>query len=148
MSASRPAAVLFACNMNSIRSPMAAALARRRFGKWLHVESCGVMAGMADPFAEFVMDELGVDMSGHEAKAFEDLEENNFDLIISLTQEADSRAKEITKGLSVETEFWPIPDPTMEAGSRERRLEAFRALRDDLDRRIAARFADLSTNPL
>jgi len=141
----RPAAVLFACNMNSIRSPIAAGLARRRFGDWMHVESCGVSAGLPDPFAAYVMEELGVDLSRHEAKAFEDLEESNFDLIVSLTEEADARARELARGLAVETEFWLTQDPTVEAGSREHRLEAFRTLRDALDRRILARFGSLST---
>lgn len=145
MSAANPGAVLFACNMNSIRSPMAAGLARKNFGKYAHFESCGVMAGYADPFAQQVMEEIGVDLSSHETKSFADLHEANFDLIVALTEEAYLRAREIARQYSVDVEYWPMFDPTAESGPRDQRLTAFRQLRDELDRRIAARFASLST---
>src|SRR5262245_52170257 len=93
-----PQAVLFACNHNTIRSPMAAALMRLRFGNLVWVDSCGVRKGLEpDPFVAAVMDERGVDMGRHRPKVFADLDDANFDLIITLAPEAHHRALEFTR---------------------------------------------------
>ncbi|MBU6371778.1 MAG: low molecular weight phosphatase family protein [Alphaproteobacteria bacterium] len=143
----RPQAVLFVCNQNIIRSPMAAGLLRLRWGKTIWVDSCGVRpAGpRADPFAIEVMDELGVDLTPHRAKTFDDLDDANFDLIVSLTPEAHHRALEFTRTLAAEVEYWPTYDPALGQGSREQRLEEFRAVRDALAARVLARFGRPST---
>ncbi|MGE3142204.1 MAG: low molecular weight phosphatase family protein [Hyphomonadaceae bacterium] len=136
-----PSAVLFACHHNTIRSPMAAGLLTRRFGRQIWVDSVGVRAGEApDPFAVAVMDELGVDLSGRRPKTFSDLEDANFDLIVTLSPEAHHRALEFTRTLACEVEYWPTFDPSLVQGSRAQRLEEYRAVRDGLDARIAARF--------
>lgn len=136
-----PQAVLFACNHNTIRSPMAAALFSLRFGKRVWVDSCGVRKGLEpDPFVAAVMDELGVDMSRHRAKTFADLDDASFDLIITLTPEAHHRALEFTRTMAVDVEYWPTMDPTIVQGSREQQLEEYRAVRDALAQRIAQRF--------
>ena len=142
-----PGAVLFACNMNRIRSPMAAGLMLRRFGKLVWVDSVGARRGEveADPFAIVVMDELGVDISRHRAKAFDDLDDSSFDLIVTLSPEAHHRALEFTRALAVDVEYWPTYDPSLADGSRDQRLAEYRAVRDTLDDRIAARFMKLST---
>jgi protein-tyrosine-phosphatase len=141
-----PQAVLFACNFNTVRSVMAEGLMRRRFAKRIYVESVGVRKGLeADPFVATVMDELGVDVSKHRARRFVDLEDESFDLIISLTPEAHHLALEFTRSLAVEVEYWPTMDPTDSQGNREQRLESYRSVRDALDRRIAQRFADAAT---
>lgn len=139
-------AVLFACTMNTVRSPIAAALLRQRWGTRVFIDSCGLRAGTEpDPFAEVVMDEIGLDLSGHCAKTFDELEDGSFDLVISLSPEAQHRAVELSRGRAVELEFWRTFDPTIIEGSREQRLEAYRRLRDDLEARIAERFARAST---
>ena len=136
-----PDAVLFACNLNAVRSPVAAALMRRRFGARVFVDCCGLKPGDAvDPFAAAVMAEVGIDVSAHRPKGFEELEDDSFDVVISLTPEAQHRAVELARGRAVELEYWPILDPALESGSREQRLEAYRAMRRELDRRIAERF--------
>lgn len=136
-----PQAVLFACNHNTIRSPMAAALFRLRFGNRVWVDSCGVRKGAEpDPFVAAVMDELGVDMSRHRAKTFADLDDAGFDVIFTLTPEAHHRALEFTRTMAVDVEYWPTMDPTIVQGSREQQLDEYRAVRDALDRRIAQRF--------
>jgi hypothetical protein len=91
MNVSQAAAVLFACNLNKVRSPMAAGLMRRLHGDRVFVDSCGLRradADLADPFVAAVMDELGVDVTGHFPKSFDDLEDESFDVVISLTPEA------------------------------------------------------------
>lgn len=136
-----PHAVLFACHHNTIRSPMAAGLLHRRFGKRIWVDSVGVRVGAEiDPFAAQVMDELGVDLTKHRPKDFDDLEDTSFDLIITLTPEAHHRALEFTRAMACEVEYWPTFDPTIIQGSREQRLDEYRAVRDALDRKIAERF--------
>jgi len=139
----RPQAVLFACGLNSVRSPMAAAMLKQMLGKSLYVGSAGVRKGELDPFAVAAMDEIGIDMHAHRPMTFEeldDLEGLNFDLIISLSPEAHHRALELTRTLAAEVEYWPTADPTAADGSREQRLEAYRTVRDQLMQRIRARF--------
>ena len=127
--------------MNAIRSPMAEGLMKRRFGTRVFVDSCGLRK--ADLMAVLVMDELGVDIIKHRPKTFADLEDDSFDLIISLAPQAHHRAMEFTRHLAVEVEYWPTLDPSAVEGSREVRMDTYRDVRDALDRRISARFAML-----
>lgn len=135
-----PDAVLFACNLNAVRSPMAAGIMRHLYGRYVFVESCGVRAGELDPFAVAAMDEIGVDITRHKPRSFDDLEDTSFDLIISLTPEAQHQAVELTRTMAAEVEYWPTHDPTLAQGNREQRLDAYRQVRDDLMERIKARF--------
>ena len=136
-----PGAVLFACTLNAIRSPMAAALMRHLFGKFVYVESAGVRAGELDPLAVEVMDEIGIEIAGHKPRRFEDLEDAAFDLVITLSPEAHHKAMDMTRTMAMEVEYWPTMDPTAYEGSREQRLDAYRAVRDELTRKIHDRFA-------
>ncbi len=86
------------------------------------------------------MDEIGIDISHHQAKSFEDLEDTSFDLVISLSPEAQHKAVELTRTMDCAVEFWPVFDPTLTEGDRERRLDAYRAVREHLLRRIQERF--------
>lgn len=136
-----PGAVLFACTMNQIRSPMAEALLKYLHGSRIFVQSAGVRAGpVIDPFAVIVMDELGIDLERHRTRTFDQLDDDYFDLVISLSPEAQHRAVELTRTSSCELEFWHMPDPSLVDGSREQRLEAYRELRDTLLRRLRERF--------
>lgn len=141
-----PGAVLFACNFNRVRSPMAEALLKRVLGDRIFVDSCGLKLassaeeGGVDPFVEAVMSELSCDLSEHRPKTFDQLEDSSFDLVISLTPEAQHRAVEMTRGRAAEIEYWPTFDPTLASGAREARLAAYREVRDTLATRIAERF--------
>jgi len=140
---SRPQAVLFACGMNAIRSPMAAGLFRRLYGKTLYVASAGVQKGYLDPLAVAVMDEVGVDIARHKPTTFEELDELeglNFDLIVTLSPPAHHKALELTRIMATDVEYWPTPDPTAVEGSREQRLNAYREVRDQLMAHIQERF--------
>jgi protein-tyrosine-phosphatase len=143
-SQSRPRAVLFACGQNSIRSPMAAALAREMLPAALQVSSAGVRKGELDPFAVAAMAEIGIDIAEHQPITFEELEDwdgLDFDLIITLAPEAHHKAIELTHRLDAEVEYWPTADPTAIEGNREQRLDAYRAVRDQLMARLRDRFA-------
>jgi protein-tyrosine-phosphatase len=139
----QPQAVLFVCGHNQIRSPMAAALAKYLFGKSLYFSSAGVRKSEADPFVTQVMDEIGLDLSKHKPVTLEEIEEYeglNFDLIVTLSPEAHHKALDLTRTLAFNVEYWPIPNPAQTEGNREQRLEAYRTVRDDLMKRIKARF--------
>jgi protein-tyrosine-phosphatase len=141
-----PGAVLFTCNLNLVRSPMAAALLRRLWGDRIFVDSCGLRAAdEPDGFVLAVMAELGQDLSAHTPKSFDELEDGSFDLVISLTPEAQHRAVELGRARSTDVEYWPTLDPTLEQGARDQRLQAYRRIRDELQDRLVERFGRPST---
>ena len=138
--------MLFACGLNSVRSPMAAGLFKMMFAH-IYVVSAGVRKDELDPFAVAALDEVGVDISKHRPMTFEELEDwegLNFDLIISLAPEAHHKALELTRTLAVDVEYWPTQDPTAVEGTREQRLNAYREVRDQLMARIRERFGGVS----
>ena len=140
--AKRVHSVLFLCGMNSVRSPMAEALARHYFGKSIYVQSAGVRKRDADPFMIAALDEIGIDSSKHRPRTLAELEEwegVNFDLIITLAPEAHHAALELTRTLAADVEYWPTADPTVVQGSREQKLDAYRDVRDGLSYRIRLR---------
>ena len=136
-----PSAVLFACAMNAVRSPMAAALMRRLTSKGIYVESAGVRVGALDPLAVETMEEVGLEIGQHKPRRFEDLEDGSFDLVITLSPEAQHKAMELTRTKASRVEYWPTIDPTAVEGSREQRLAAYRAVRDQLLERLKQRFS-------
>ena len=135
-----PGAVLFSCSMNSVRSPMAEAMLKHFHEHHIFVDSAGVRTGELDPFAVAVMEEMGVDLSRHRPKAFDDLEDDSFDLVVTLSPEAHHRAIEMTRTTAFDVEFWNTFDPTLIEGNRDMRLDAFRQVRDSLLQKIRARF--------
>jgi protein-tyrosine-phosphatase len=139
-----PQAVLFCCTMNAIRSPMAEGLFKRRFGTRCFVDSAGLKKSEApDPMMVEVMDELGIELKKHRPKTFDQLEDSSFDVIVSLSPEAHHRALEFARNNDIDVEYWPTFDPTYIDGTRDQRLEAYREVRNQLDRKLAQRFAVL-----
>ncbi|HEX6980902.1 MAG TPA: arsenate reductase ArsC [Alphaproteobacteria bacterium] len=135
-----PTSVLFACTLNSIRSPMAEALLKHFHGQRIYCDSVGVRVEPIDPLAVEVMREIGLDVARHRPKTFDDLEDTSYDLIITLSPEAQHRAVELTRTMACEVEYWATFDPTAVEGSRETQLDAYRQVRDELKRRILKRF--------
>ena len=141
----RPHAVLFACGLNSVRSPMAAGLYKQIIGRASYVASAGVRKDELDPFAVAALEEVGIDISRHRPMTFEELEDwegLNFDLIVTLSPEAHHKALELTRTMAVDVEYWPTFDATLMIGqgSREQILQAYRSVRDALFKRIKQRF--------
>lgn len=136
----RPGAVLFVCRQNVVRSPMAAAIARHLFPQSMYVRSAGVRPGDPDPFTVAVMAEIGIDLSKHRPKALEDLDDMNFDVVVTLAPEAHHKVLDLSRTEALDVEYWPIIDPTATMGSRSQILDAYRAVRDELEKRIRARF--------
>ncbi len=137
--------VLFACNMNSVRSPMAAALLRRAAADRLRVDSAGVYEGGLDPFVEIVMEEISVPLEGHEPKALSDVDLSKIDVVVALTPEAAVEARRFMPRESIE--FWDIDNPSDERGGRDIILESYRRVRDELDARLKKRFPEIYENP-
>lgn len=140
--AAKPRSLLFACNLNSIRSPMAAGLAQVRLGPDVRIDSCGVYpGGYLDPFMVSVMSEVGYAADEHTPKTFAEVSEP-FDVVVALTSLSREQAEALSSARHWRVEYWPSPDPSGgEAPTREQRLEAYRGVRNQLDRQICHRFA-------
>ena len=122
-----PSSVLFACTMNSIRSPIAEGILKFFHGHAIYVDSVGVYSSNIDEFAVAVMEEIGIDLSHHKGKRFDDLEDTSYDVVISLSPDAHHRAIELTRVMAIELEFWKVIDPTLISGERrETHLNAYR----------------------
>jgi protein-tyrosine-phosphatase len=136
--------VLFLCNMNSVRSPMAAALLARRRGGAMRIDSAGVYQGGFDPFIEAVLAEEGVSLKGYEPKSMADIDIEAFDLIVALTPEAAEEARRLVPD---RVEFWPVDNPSEARGGRDALMDAYRAVRDDLSARLRRRFPEPKEKP-
>jgi len=135
-----PASVLYVCAMNRVRSPMAAALTRKLYSDAFPAESSGLQASEeVDLMAAAVMQEVGVDLFDHKPRPMEGVHPAAFNVVIALSAEARA-AVETLEREGIEIDYWPVSDPTLEEGSREQRLEAYRQTRRELESRITARF--------
>jgi protein-tyrosine-phosphatase len=131
--------VLFLCNQNAVRSPMAKALAEKHTKRRVFVESAGLIAGALDPFSVAAMEERGVDISEHKAKTLADVKVELFELVVALTEE--SRDMIAQKFPDVKLEYWMTPDPSDSEGNRNQVMDSYRLVRDHLEVRIADRLA-------
>jgi protein-tyrosine-phosphatase len=136
-----PRSLLFMCGMNAIRSPMAEALARAALPKGTYVASAGVRHGERDPFVDVVLEEVGLTIGRHQPRTLDELEDDYFDMIVTLAPEAHHMALELTRSMAVDVVYWPTPDPTVAAGTREQIVAAYRAVRDHLSGLIGSRLA-------
>lgn len=134
-----PGAILFMCGMNAIRSPMAEAIARRILPASTYINSAGVRAGERDPFVDTVLEEIGLAVRHRQPQTLEELEDDFFDVIITLSPEAHHTALELTRSQAVDVVYWPMPDPTVATGTREQILDAYREVRDRLITLIESR---------
>jgi protein-tyrosine-phosphatase len=130
------APVLFLCNRNAIRSPMAAVLAGQM---GVAAESAGVTPGVADPLSDAALGEIGLAIPAG-PRDVETVRLGRFGLIVALSPQAQHRALELTRNLGTRVEYWAVADPSLVDGSREQRLAAYRAVRDDLLKKLQARF--------
>ncbi|WP_320200919.1 low molecular weight phosphatase family protein [Agrobacterium sp. rho-13.3] len=134
-----PRAILFMCGMNSIRSPMAEVIAKQIVAPGIYIQSAGVRAGERDPFVDAVLDEAGLTLGKHKPRTMDEIEDDFFDLIITLTPEAHHAALELTRYNALDVVYWPTMDPTVATGTREHILEAYREVRNHLTRLISER---------
>nr|WP_321511227.1 low molecular weight phosphatase family protein [uncultured Celeribacter sp.] len=146
MTAGLPHSVLFCCDHNSVRSPMAEGLMKKFYGTRVYVQSAGVHSDLdVDGFAVAVCAEIGVELHRHQARSFDDMKEwgddiSSYDLVVALSPASQRHALELTRFYHLEVEYWPIMDPTGIGESREAKLDAYRQARDQIETRMTARF--------
>jgi protein-tyrosine-phosphatase len=132
-----PGSVLFVCTQNAVRSPMAAGLLRRKAGRLVHVRSCGVRGDSeVDGYAVAVMDEIGVDLHDHHPQSIDRLDETLFDLVVTLSAEADVVVRDLLRADATTIEHWPMAEPDSHFETRDQRLASYRDLREALSQRI------------
>jgi protein-tyrosine-phosphatase len=135
---SEPPAVVFVCARNAVRSPMAEALWRLRFGPSASVVSCGVApAAWPDGFMIAVMEEKGADLSGFECQELEAAADLPVELVVCLAEEVDASASVFAERRGAAYQLWPMADPSQAKGAREARLEAYRTVRNAIEARVA-----------
>ena len=139
-SADQIGAILFACNINAVRSAMAETMVKDAFPGKIFVDSCGVTPGIQDGFATAVMQEIGLDMSAHQPKSFDDLDSGFYDVIISFSSEAHAAAEALTQNMDCATLYWPVDNLANLTGSREEMLRAYRHVRDDIRNKLSIYF--------
>ena len=141
-----PASVLFCCDHNAVRSPMAEGLMKRLYGQRAYVQSAGVKNDMeVDGFTVAVCKELGIELERHRSRSFEEMMDwgddlSGFDLIVALSPASQRMALELTRYYHLDVEYWPIMDPTGLGEGREAKLQVYRQVRDQIRDRMVARF--------
>ena len=141
-----PQSVLFCCDHNSVRSPMAEGIMKKLYGTDCYIQSVGVKNDLEiDGFAIAVCDEIGVELSRHRSRSFDEMEQwgddlSSFDLVLALSPASQRRALDLTQFFHLDVEYWPILDPTGLGESREARLESYRQTRDQIKDRLIARW--------
>ncbi|WP_308911269.1 arsenate-mycothiol transferase ArsC [Pseudokordiimonas caeni] len=135
-----PKSVLFVCNQNSVRSPMAEAITQKLARRRMFVESVGLIAGAADPFTVSVMAEDDIDIADHAPKTLSEVDPADFDLVVALTPESHMKLARTLGADNPKLEYWATPDPGDAEGHRDRVIDSYRLVRDHLEVRIADRF--------
>lgn len=141
-----PQSVLFCCDHNAVRSPMAEAMMKKFYGQRAYVQSAGVHSDLEiDGFAIAVSAECGLELSRHRARSFAEMAQwgddlAGFDLIVALSPASQRAALELTRYAHIDVEYWPIMDPTGLGEAREAKLAAYRQTRDQIRTRMLERF--------
>ena len=148
MSELLPQSVLFCCDHNAVRSPMAEGIMKQFYGTDTYVQSVGVKNDLEiDGFSIAVCQELNVELSRHRSRSFDEMEEwgedlSSFDLVLALSPASQRRALELTRFYHIDVEYWPILDPTGLGETREAKLASYRQARDQIIERLQQRWGD------
>lgn len=148
-----PGSVLFCCDHNAVRSPMAEGIMKKFYGTEAYIQSVGVRNDLEiDGFAIAVCEEIGVELSRHRSRSFDEMEQwgddlSSFDLVVALSPASQRRALELTRYYHLDVEYWPILDPSGLGETREDRLASYRQTRDQIIERLIARFGPPTADP-
>lgn len=137
------ASVLFVCTLNSVRSPIAEGLARQILDRTVYIESAGLTRSERDGFTLAVLREIGIDLSPDAHRTLNDVGLEGFDVVVTLSSEANAVVSERLRSTAVTHLNWPVDDPTQAGGARDTRLAAYRAVRDQIRARIKAEVVPL-----
>ena len=141
-----PQSILFCCDHNAVRSPMAEGLMKKFYGLDTYVQSAGVLGDMdVDGFAIAVCAEMGIELARHKSRSFDQMQKlgdelSSFDLIVALSPVSQVEAAEITRFYSLQVEYWPIIDPTGFGKGRDHKLTAYRKARDQIIEKLTEKF--------
>jgi len=143
-----PQSILFCCDHNAVRSPMAEGIMKKFYGTGTYVQSVGVKNDMEiDGFCIAVCQEIGVELSRHRSRSFDEMEQwgddlSSFDLVVALSPASQRRALELTRFFHLEVEYWPIMDPTGLGETREAKLDSYRQTRDQIIKHLKSRWGE------
>ena len=141
-----PQSVLFCCDHNAVRSPMAEGMMKKLHGHDIYVQSAGVMNDLdIDGFTIAVCAELGIELSRHRTRSFEEMKQwgddlEQFDLIVALSPASQRMAMELARHAHIAVEYWPIMDPTGLGEGRDQKLASYRLSRDQIMAKLKTRF--------
>ena len=151
--AALPQSVLFCCDHNAVRSPMAEGIMKKLYGTRAYIQSAGVMNDMEiDGFAIAVCAEIGVELERHRSRSFDEMEQwgddlTSFDLVLALSPASQRRALDLAQFSHLEVEYWPLLDPTGMVDDRAARMELYRQTRDQIVKRLIDRFGQPLETP-
>ncbi len=123
---------------------------KKLYGKQCYIQSVGVKNDLEiDGFAVAVCAEMGVELSRHRSRSFDEMEDwgddlSSFDLVLALSPASQRRALDLTRFYHLDVEYWPILDPTGLGESREARLDSYRKTRDQIMNKLVSRFGPAS----
>jgi len=143
-----PQSVLFCCDHNAVRSPMAEGLMKKFYGMDVYVQSAGVMNDLEiDGFSIAVCQEMGVELNRHRTRSFDEMQQwgddlSSFDLVVALSPASQRRALELTRVFHLDVEYWQILDPTGLGETREAKLDSYRQARDQIIGHLKKRFGE------
>ncbi|MEL0438270.1 low molecular weight phosphatase family protein [Phycobacter sp. K97] len=143
-----PQSILFCCDHNAVRSPMAEGIMKKFYGTGTYVQSVGVHNDMEiDGFCIAVCQEIGVELSRHRSRSFDEMEQwgddlSSFDLVVALSPASQRRALELTRYFHLDVEYWPIMDPTGLGETREAKLDSYRQTRDQIIKHLKSRWGE------
>lgn len=135
--------ILVLCTGNSARSQMGEGLFRHEGGGSFEVESAGTKPGHVRPEAIAVMNELGIDISGHRSKSVNEFEGQAFDYVVTVCDNARDNCPVFPAGTA--RIHWSFEDPAAVTGTEEERLSEFRRIRDQIQVRVHEFFRELRT---
>ena len=154
MSNSLPQSILFCCDHNAVRSPMAEGIMKKLYGTGTYVQSVGVINDLEiDGFSIAVCEEIGVELSRHRSRSFDEMERwgddlSSFDLIVALSPASQRRALELTHLFHLTVEYWPILDPTGIGETRELKLVSYRQTRDQIESKLREKWGQFELTKL
>ena len=146
-----PQSILFCCDHNAVRSPMAEGLMKKFYGSKTYVQSAGVLADKdIDGFSIAVCAELDIELARHKSRSFDEMQKlgdelSSFDLIVALSPASQTEAAKITRFYALQVDYWPIIDPTGIGEGREENLVSYRKARDQIIERLITKFGPPQT---
>ena len=150
MNCKLPQSILFCCDHNAVRSPMAEGIMKKLYGTGSYVQSVGVVNDLEiDGFSIAVCEEIEVQLSRHRSRSFDEMKQwgddlSSFDLVVALSPASQRRALELTRLFHLTVEYWPILDPTGIGETREMKLVSYRQTRDQIVNKLKEKWGNSS----